>query len=161
MGTKETYWKRKNAGLCIVCSDGSKATHGVWCAYHHKNYWKWKRSLSAEKVEENRQKNLVASRKWNLDLKIEVLGHYGGICKCCKETDIRFLTIDHIHGGGGAQRKEIFKYKGAGSSAFYLWLKRNDYPEGYQVLCWNCNSGRHYNGGICPHKDHYQKEIIK
>ena len=38
------------------------------------------------------------------------------------------------------------------SSKFYLWLKRNNFPPGYQVLCWNCNCGRSINNGICPHK---------
>lgn len=22
----------------------------------------------------------------------------------------------------------------------------------YQLLCFNCNCGRHRNGGVCPHK---------
>ena len=31
------------------------------------------------------------------------------------------------------------------------YLKKNNYPDGFQVLCWNCNLGRaHY--GVCPHK---------
>ncbi len=25
-------------------------------------------------------------------------------------------------------------------------------PEGFQVLCWNCNLGKYYNGGVCPHR---------
>ena len=34
----------------------------------------------------------------------------------------------------------------------YEWIKRNNYPDGFQVLCWNCNSGKGANGGICPHE---------
>ena len=30
------------------------------------------------------------------------------------------------------------------------WLKRNGYPAGYQVLCFNCNFAKHRKGA-CPH----------
>lgn len=33
------------------------------------------------------------------------------------------------------------------------WLARHKYPEGFQLLCWNCNCGRAINGGICPHEE--------
>ena len=72
---------------------------------------------------------------------------YGGyICACCGETEPIFLSIDHIDGGGYEQRKTIH----AGYS-MYSWLKRHKYPEGFQVLCRNCNWGKHIKG-VCPHK---------
>ena len=37
-------------------------------------------------------------------------------------------------------------------SSIYSWLIRNNYPEGFQVLCYNCNLGKAHNNGICPHK---------
>lgn len=43
------------------------------------------------------------------------------------------------------------------STTFLQWLKDNKYPKGFQVLCTNCNTGRHRNGGICPHKDPVRK----
>ena len=27
-----------------------------------------------------------------------------------------------------------------------------DFPEGFQILCFNCNAGKHRNGGRCPHE---------
>lgn len=33
------------------------------------------------------------------------------------------------------------------------WLRRNGYPGGIQVLCFNCNLGKSINKGICPHKE--------
>ena len=33
----------------------------------------------------------------------------------------------------------------------YIWLKNNNFPEGFQVLCFNCNCGKARNKGICPH----------
>lgn len=83
--------------------------------------------------------------RWRL--RSEALKHYGGdnpSCKCCGESFYELLSIDHINGGGAAHRKEI------GQGSIYSWLKRNNYPEGFRVLCHNCNQAiGHY--GYCPH----------
>lgn len=81
----------------------------------------------------------------------EVLIYYGGDppkCLCCGEKEKLFLTIDHIQGGGNKHRKEIRK---AGGIA--MWLVKNGFPEGFQVLCMNCNWGKYINSGKCPHKN--------
>lgn len=81
-------------------------------------------------------------------LRQEVLEHYGGKCACCGESENEFLAIDHINGGGNKQRKEL---KRAAGIAFYRWLRMNEYPDGYRVLCHNCNCARGYYG-YCPHE---------
>ncbi len=68
-------------------------------------------------------------------------------CVCCGETILAFLAIDHVNGGGSKHRQET------GGGGFYVWLKRNGYPDGFQVLCHNCNFGRQINGGTCPHRE--------
>ena len=81
------------------------------------------------------------------ELKDEVFSAYGGYsCNCCKETIKQFLTIDHENNDGAEHRKLL------GRKNCYRWLKENGFPKGFQVLCFNCNSGRQLNGGICPHK---------
>lgn len=75
-----------------------------------------------------------------------VLSHYGGDCACCGESEPLFLTIDHIEGNGNAHRREI------GRTDMWIWLHANDFPEGFQILCFNCNAGRYRNGGTCPHR---------
>jgi len=68
------------------------------------------------------------------DRKIEVLTHYGnGKCACikCGFWDARALSIDHINGGGSKHIKSLGK-------PFYDWLVENNYPDGYQTLCMNC-----------------------
>jgi hypothetical protein len=97
-------------------------------------------------------------REWNrrggklhcMRLKREVINAYGGRCLCpgCTVTDIRFLTIDHTEGNGAEHRR---KTGVGGGIRFYRWLKQQGFPSGYQALCWNCNCGRAYNDGICPH----------
>jgi len=90
----------------------------------------------------------VYTRKYRKRDKRLVFTHYGGDppkCTCCGETHMEFLTIDHINGGGSKDRK-----KGLIGHDFYAWLIRNGYPEGYRVLCMNCNfSLGHW--GYCPH----------
>jgi len=72
---------------------------------------------------------------------------YGGYrCVCCGETEPNFLSLDHIHNDGAIHRKEV------SGSNFYRWLRDRDYPPILQILCMNCNVGRHRNGGICPHR---------
>jgi hypothetical protein len=63
----------------------------------------------------------------------KAIAHYGGRC-ACGETELLFLTIHHLEGGGAAHRRSV----GTGS-AFYRWLRGEGYPAGFQVLCWNCN----------------------
>ena len=85
---------------------------------------------------------------YNKKKKLEVLEAYGGpTCVCCFETEIEFLCIDHIDGGGGKHLREIKK---AGST-FYRWLKKEGWPIGYRVLCHNCNMATRYNK-LCPHQ---------
>jgi hypothetical protein len=76
-----------------------------------------------------------------------VMHHYGGAkCACCGERTFEFLSIDHINGGGNKHRKEA-KLSGKG---IYRWLVKNGFPEGFRVLCHNCNfSIGAY--GYCPH----------
>jgi hypothetical protein len=82
----------------------------------------------------------------------EVYSAYGGyICSCCNEKERMFLSIDHINNDGAEERKSG-KYNGGGS-AFYNWLRKNNFPSGYQVLCMNCQFGKYKNGGVCPHQN--------
>ena len=80
-------------------------------------------------------------------LKLEVFSAYGGECACCGENNPIFLSIDHIKGGGTKHRNSISK----NSIGLYRWLRKNNYPPGFQVLCFNCNRAKHFNG-TCPHQ---------
>ena len=96
---------------------------------------------------ENRLKAINNIRINHLKKKNKCLEYYGAVCACCGESNPGFLTIDHIGNNGAIHRKQI-KYQ-----SIYNWLVTNNFPDGFQVLCWNCNSGKYYNGGICPHKN--------
>lgn len=84
-------------------------------------------------------------------LRQEVISHYSNgtnRCACCGESHFEFLTIDHIDGGGLQHRK---RENMNGGQELARWLRRNDYPDGFQILCMNCNFAKgHY--GRCPHE---------
>jgi len=96
----------------------------------------------------NRNKIIKRKLIYRQKLRLDVLSHYSNgelKCACCGEECGEFLGIDHINGGGNKHRRQI----GAGS--LYRWLRLNNYPTGYRVLCYNCN---HVIGtyGYCPHQ---------
>lgn len=92
----------------------------------------------------NKKRTNTKQRELWMSDRIKCLTHYGGICACCGEGKYEFLAIDHINGGGNKHRKII-------GHNFVRWLKKNNYPEGFRVLCHNCNNSLgHY--GYCPHK---------
>ncbi len=64
-------------------------------------------------------------------IRMEVLKILGGVCVKCGYDDARALQIDHIDGGGTNEVKRI------GTYAMYRKILEN--PEGYQLLCANCN----------------------
>jgi len=87
-------------------------------------------------------------------LRNEILDHYGRKCNCpnCDYDiiDDRFLMIDHVNNDGAEHRREI----GNGGGTICLWLIKNNFPEGFQILCANCNHGKRMNNGICPHEEY-------
>lgn len=70
---------------------------------------------------------------------------YGNKCECCGESQPKFLAIDHINGNGNAHRKLL------GNKTIYAWLRQNNYPIGFRILCHNCNMAIAF-WQICPHK---------
>lgn len=89
----------------------------------------------------------VRQSRYTRGVKAEMIVAYGGQCACCGETNPLFLSIDHISGGGQAEREE----HGRGR-VFYQYLKSLGYPkDNYRLLCHNCNASfGHY--GYCPHR---------
>ena len=100
----------------------------------------------------NKERVLARHKRNRLDIKVEVLTHYGnGKCACvrCGESRMACLSIDHINGGGSKHLKSIKR----GGVTFYSWLKQMGYSIGYQTLCMNCQfikrvENNEYTGGV-------------
>jgi hypothetical protein len=92
-------------------------------------------------------------KEWEKDYrrhrKQEIINHYGGQCDCCGEKHIEFLCIDHIYGGGNKHRREL---KISSGEKFYRWIVKNNYPDGFRVLCLHCNFSLGAYG-YCPHQE--------
>jgi len=126
------YWnvdRSRSTGFNSVCIECSKSNQNNW-------------------NDSNRELKRAYTKKSKDSARVAALKHYGGdspCCKCCGETTLVFLCIDHIEGKGNSHRREV----GEGGS-FTAWLRRNGFPEGFQILCWNCNSAKSILGQ-CPH----------
>ena len=108
---------------------------------------------SPEEVAAIRAAESAKTKRLQAMCRDQVFAAYGGYkCACCGETEPMFLSIDHIDNNGAIERKSG-AYCGSGTG-FYQWLRKNKFPLGYQVLCMNCNTGKHKNGGVCPHQIH-------
>jgi hypothetical protein len=121
------------ASVCATCRHGHALTPA--------NVVNWGRRGPQCRTCQN-QASLLYHRR----LREEAIAHYGGACGCCGETELAFLAIDHLNGGGRAHRQAI----GWGGSNLYGWLHRMGYPPGFGCLCHNCNVARGLYGA-CPH----------
>ena len=139
---KQRIVERRKAGICTTCGLNPPVLNKKTCQKCLE-----KRAVYRASRDDTYENNRRFSRH---ELKRETMNRYGTVCVCCGESDIRFLTIDHINNDGADHRKAISV---SGGDNFYRWLRKNGFPDGFQVLCYNCNIGRHQNGGICPHKD--------
>lgn len=134
-------WRRRE---CKVCHREKMAE---WRAKNREQYREYRRKLNADSpsrpriLAERRKSSKIARER----ARFTVLQHYGSKCNCCGETEICFLSVDHINNDGAAHRRTM------NHSNQWLWLIRNDFPEGFQILCMNCNFGKRINGGTCPH----------
>ncbi len=95
-----------------------------------------------------RKKNakILAKKKheYYTRMKHEGIGHYGGKCECCGESIKEFLTLEHKNGRDKDKKKLTGK-------KMWCRAKSEGYPDGYTVLCFNCNCSKGAYG-TCPHK---------
>jgi hypothetical protein len=150
---------------CKLCSQTKPAesfTGGAWqcraClnarnhARYHERYAVSEEFKATRKIKsrgyykankEQHNQRVRARNQYLRDLVFEV---YGRSCACCGESMREFLTVDHINNDGNRHRAEI------GGTAIARWLVKNNFPPGFQILCFNCNIAKHVYGGRCPHQ---------
>ena len=75
-------------------------------------------------------------------------------CNCCGlNSHIEFLTIDHIAGrqemDSEHNLKKLKYTPKLSGTALVIWITKNNFPKGFQILCHNCNQTKGYYGK-CP-----------
>lgn len=150
-----------------VNSEKRKEYAKLWARKHRKKVpWRDRRKYTDKWRQNNREKYLAFKRRSYHLHKIEilkktkirkskerrkVLEYYSNgklECSCCHENTYEFLTLEHLNGGGGKHRKLL------GPANVIRYLIKNNFPEGYGVLCYNCNCAKAFNK-ICPHQIDY------
>ena len=120
----------------------------LFCTEHNKNREKigkrgffvcpdCARERTKDWIKANPDKWRAYQRQHHRNAKEQIFKHYGeGLLQCslCNETRIDALSIDHINGNGARHRRQL----GLFGTDFYRWLIKNNFPEGYRVLCMNC-----------------------
>ena len=125
----------------------------------YKKMGKEYREKNKEQVNKQKREHYQVSGKikqqQNKKIIVEYYSEGRNCCNCpsCNESNIEFLAIDHIEGGGGKHRKQV-------SGNFYNYLIKEDFPEGYQILCHNCNVAKR-DKGYCPvHERKFREETF-
>jgi hypothetical protein len=141
---EDNFYIDKNGKLSFYCKECSRKRTKKW-------YWEQggkEKTLKNQKIEfiKNPELKKQKYRDWAWKRKIEAINHYGGKCACCGESEPKFLAIDHKNNNGNKHRKEI------GNVKIYTWLKKNNWPKEFQVLCHNCNMAKAF-WKVCPHKE--------
>jgi hypothetical protein len=68
---------------------------------------------------------------------VNVLTNGEGTCRWCGQGDLDVLCVDHIANNG---RQHAAEHGYRGGHYLYKWIIKNEYPEGFQILCYNCNA---------------------
>ncbi|MBA7683673.1 hypothetical protein ES703_92053 [subsurface metagenome] len=94
----------------------SKDQHGPWCKSCHNKHrhdlYISRRDIEKARAHERYLRLGDEIRRYNnnkhQELKALLVAHYSNNtnrCACCGESEVRFLTIDHINGNGSEHRK--------------------------------------------------------
>jgi len=102
-----------------------------------------KRLLNKRWIKSNRAKYNASKYIYRSRLKYLILSYYSGgkpECAICKNKDIDILVIDHINNDGAQHRKKLgISSRGRAGCDTYQAIKKENFPDGLQVLCANCN----------------------
>ncbi len=141
MTYRQEYYKKNKERV--------KEANRIWKKNNKEKTKEWYKEYHKTHKDEYRARH----KKYRLKVRNDVINHYGGKCACCGENTLEFMTIDHIENNGAQHRKQVMGNSRNSGWKFYKWLRQNNYPKEFQVLCFNCNMGRSLNNGICPHKN--------
>ena len=141
--------KRYRSKICRICERAEKVINGIckMCCQPTKP--------GSTLCEKHLQTLRICKKRQNEKDKALVLKNYGESCAYCNKTGAIFLTVDHIDNNGAEHRKKLRAGKNQGHN-IYAWLRKNNFPAGYQILCYNCNCAKQTHG-----EEAVKKAILK
>lgn len=131
---------RSKQGVAAKCKD--------CCNENRRNFF----ATNPDAVAEER----LRQKGYRNSVKDKVFEHYGQHCVCCGESERTFLTLDHINNDGAEHRRQLSAQSNARlTSPDKVWRNviKDNFPNTFQILCYNCNCGKRDNGGTCPHEE--------
>jgi hypothetical protein len=150
------YFKKGNRdshdGKCKTCVNEERRNR-YNCNEDHKeqiqklNKKSYHKNIEARRAYDRQRPRIDYNKKTRERIKRECFSNYcDGEIRCMTHQehfnselhDVDVLTLDHINGGGRKMAEDIGIGSGAGGYRLYLYLKRNGYPKGFRVLCFNC-----------------------
>lgn len=123
------FYKNANGTLDSYCKDCKREYRNQARREKRGYYGSEKFKKTTKEYKKRYNKNLNEQRKAQV---ISELTSGEMCCSLCGFDDIRALSVDHIDGNGAEHRKSV---RGC---HLYKWLIKNNFPEGFQVLCMNC-----------------------
>jgi hypothetical protein len=137
----------KESGKCVVCRVKPAQEGRVQCV-----------ACTERKKIEYREKRSFGfhSRTWmNKQYKRKAMRILGGLfCRCCGESMLIYLALDHVLDDGAECRKD----KSGSGSGIYRRVINGTEKALLQVLCFNCNMAKRCNRGRCPRTNKYLLE---
>jgi hypothetical protein len=88
------------------------------------------------------------STHYHKQIRLKVVEHYSQgtmKCKLCPEDRLPCLDLDHVFNNGAEERRK----KSSATTTLYRRLAIQGFPEGYQILCRNCNWYKHVQNVAC------------
>ncbi len=164
--TPDDVNEESDSGSAITRSASSKSPpdrreyHHDWYNRHKRKVRKQQRiylykktnQLSSVKIPKTPPELLQKNRDYKHRIRKEVFSHYSPnlVCQRCGFSDFRALSLDHIN-GGGREHERLIQERGDG---IMRWLRKNNYPAGYQVLCMNCQFIKR-----CENKEYFRRSF--
>jgi hypothetical protein len=137
-----------------------------------KKYESTEKGKTKRKKREQSPKYKSTKKETRNDKRLDILLFYSKrlsdsnipCCNCCGENShTDFLAVDHIAGKKQMDSESELVKLGYSSSkrgsTLHKWIKDNNFPYGFQILCHNCNQAKGYYG-ICPHEKARKEEIF-
>jgi hypothetical protein len=165
LGLKSSRLRKRHLGLCPNCSsrvDPGKVycnTCIARCARHVvQKRRRWRLARLCLRCGKRRDGSSLqcktcllymrqVKRRFWIRVRQALLDRLGHMCRCCGLRDGRFLSVDHVWNDGYKERRRT-------SNPYQLYRKilaGSVDSATVQLLCYNCNMAKAFNGGTCPH----------